>query len=87
MPGVDAAPRFARLSESKTAYQVDGGLGVGYRINGLSIELAGRLSHGNASPYLKFANPGSTTDGTGGAKIGFGRQTSYGVSARGVVAF
>ncbi len=87
VPLVDPAPRSQRLSRSKTAFQFDAATGVGYRLPGLAVELVGRLSHGTGSPHLEFATPEGTADGTGGARIGFGKQTSYGLSVRGIVTF
>ncbi|QQS12634.1 MAG: carboxypeptidase regulatory-like domain-containing protein [Rhodospirillales bacterium] len=87
VPAVDPEARVGKLSGNKTAYQLDATAGVGFRLTGLAIELAARVSHGNGSPHLAFETPEGTADGTGGARIGFARQTTLGVTARGVVVF
>jgi hypothetical protein len=79
VPFVDGPnARAAKLSNNKATWSVGGSLGVGYRWESLELRASFDASHSNGSPYLKFADPASTTSGSGGAKIGYGNQTNYG---------
>jgi hypothetical protein len=77
VPAVDSEPRSDKLSSSTIGASGGAEAGVGMRWGALSAQLSVGAYYDSASPYVKFKKADSTTTGTGGADIGFGRQTEY----------
>lgn len=83
VPAVDLdGPRKDKLSSSKWGISAGLKAGLGFEAGGFTAQLAAGMSYTNASPYLEYKDADSTTTGTGGADIGYGRQTDYFGEAR-----
>jgi len=84
VPLIEASPRRERFEDSTTALLLGAQAGFGWQQDNLSMELIGAVRHSRINASLRHADPFSTTDGTGGARIDWGGQTllSLGVRAR-----
>ncbi|MGE0153325.1 MAG: hypothetical protein AB7R90_11970 [Reyranellaceae bacterium] len=82
VPLVDAESRKDKLSSSKWGISASVKAGLGFEVGGFTAQFGAGLSYTNASPYLEYKDADSTTTGTGGADIGYGRQMEYFGEAR-----
>jgi hypothetical protein len=87
VPLVDPESRRGKLSGNKTGIGAAGSVGVEYKTGGVTLGLAVNVVHSGNSPYLAFADPSGTANGTGGARVGYGSQTTLGASARATFRF
>lgn len=76
IPLADPEPRKDNLSSSKWGVSAGVKVGLGWQFGrNVGLEAAAGISYTNASPYLEYKDADSTTDGSGGADIGYGSQT------------